>query len=136
MTYPLADSDKQRLLALLATHFGIRTPTLQPLVGGQVNYVYRAGMWVLKVYNLDRVDLVRAQEVIHLQAWLADYGLPIPKPLQTKDGALWAQSDEGLMVVMPFVQGERRTRATLTHKHATNLGTVLAALHQTLTHAP
>ncbi|MGE5673407.1 MAG: phosphotransferase, partial [Mycobacterium leprae] len=122
--------------AFLKTEFGLDTPGLEPLTGGRVNRLWRCGDWVVKVYDHRHVPRERAERAVQLQTVAATEGLPAPQPLATRSGSLWAESAEGMVVVMPFIRGHRRARGTLNATEATSLGGLLGRLHHALRHLP
>ncbi len=123
-------------LELLRTEFGLTAESLEPLTGGRVNGLWRCGDWVVKRYDHRQVPLARAERAVTLQHRLAAAGFPAPAPRPTKTGSLWAHSDDGLVVVMPFVRGVRRPRGSLTALEAANLGRTLGDLHLRLAAEP
>lgn len=124
------------MIDLLRTEFGLAAPPLEPLSGGRVNRLWHCGRWVVKVYDHRQVPRERAQKAIHLQQRAAAEGLPVPIPRQTATGALWAESDDGLVVVMPYIQGLRRARGALSATEAANLGRLIGTLHALLRNLP
>lgn len=118
--------------ALLRTQFGIEAEGLEPLGGGRVNRLWRYGQWVVKQYDHKVVPRERAEQVVRWQAEMAARGLPVPAPAVARSGALWAESEESMLVVMDFAAGERRTRGSLNAGEAANLGEALGRLHGAL----
>jgi Ser/Thr protein kinase RdoA (MazF antagonist) len=128
--------EQTQLRSLLAQHFTIQISEIQPLTGGRVHQVYRAGEWAIKVYDLNRGNQTRIQEIIRCQIWLAGQDLPVPMPQPANNGERWVQHGDHLVVVTPFVHGVRRTRGTLSCAEAAELGALLARLHQVLAAIP
>lgn len=124
------------MLDLLRTAFGLNLPEPEPLSGGRVNRLWRCGDWVVKVYDHRQVPVERAARAIQLQQRAAALGFPVPEPLTARSGSLWAESGEGMVVVMPFVRGRRRARGTLNATEASNLGLLLGSLHEMLRNLP
>ncbi len=121
---------------LLRKEYGLHVERLEPLSGGRVNHLLRAGDWVVKRYDHQRVPRERAERATEIQAMMAASGLPVPSPLRTRAGALWAESEGGMVVVMPFSSGSRRTRGTLTLTEASSLGFLVGTLHERLRQIP
>lgn len=115
--------------AVVKTEFGLDLPALVPLSGGRVNQLWQSGDWVVKVYDHGQVPRERAERAVRLQQLAAAHGLPVPEPLRTRGGGLWAESAEGMVVVMPHLRGLRRTRGTLSKTEAANLGALLGRMH-------
>lgn len=125
-----------RLLEILRDEFGLVADGIEPLVGGRVNRLFRCGDWVMKVYDHRQVPRARAEMAVQLQARAATMGLPVPHPLLTRRGSLWASYGNGLVIVMPLVKGHRYARGSLNGASAASLGAVLGGLHEMLRDVP
>lgn len=117
---------------LLREAYGLDAGALEPLTGGQTAQVWRCGPWVVKGYDLHRVDHHRVAGNLRLQQALADAGLPVPALCRTMAGGLWAEGDESIIALMAFVDGERKQRGTLTVAEAAALGALVARMHTAL----
>lgn len=117
---------------LLSEAYGIAGFPLEPMGGGRVNRLWRCGPWVVKLYSHQQVPVARAVQALRLQSELASRGIPAPQPARTRTGSLWAESPAGLVAVMPFMRGERRSRGRLTQAEAANLGRIIGRLHRAL----
>ncbi|NQW92615.1 MAG: phosphotransferase, partial [Polaromonas sp.] len=60
---------------------------------------------VLKRYS-DAVNISEIHKTLNLMAWLADEGLPVPKPLPFSNGNTSISHAGGQWVLFPFVEGE------------------------------
>lgn len=121
-----------QIAEILQTSYAIDTSRCIPLHGGRMNRLWRQDQRVIKVYDESRVPRQRAEQAMRLQADLAALGLPVPSPAPTRQGQLWADSPVGMVVVMPMMPGQRRSRGSLSRDEAANLGGMLGSLHQAL----
>lgn len=124
------------MIECMRTEFGLKGDNLEPLSGGRVNRLWKCADWVVKVYDHRQVPRERAERAVELQDRAAALGLPVPAPLRTRNGSLWAESDDGMVVVMRFLRGHRRVRGQLSGREAASLGSVLGKLHEMLRNVP
>ncbi len=116
----------------LRENYGLASCRLEPLSGGRMNRLWRCGPWVVKLYDHGQVPRAHAERALRTQWLAAEHGLPVPAPLATRGGELWAEHSEGLVAVMPFVTGTRRERGRLNRAEAAALGEFIGRLHAVL----
>jgi Ser/Thr protein kinase RdoA (MazF antagonist) len=121
---------------LLRTEFGLDADVLDPLAGGRVNRLWRCGKWVVKLYDHRQVPREQAERAVQLQARAAECWCPVPAPHPTRTGALWAEKDGAMVVVMPFLEGRRLERGRVGLTEAASLGALLGNLHASLRTLP
>lgn len=93
------------LQEILLNEFGLAAGDLTLLLGGRVNRLWRLGSWVIKVYDQSQIPLDRVERVIMLQSELAGAGLPVPAPMRTLTGRLWAESPQLALACQQHVAG-------------------------------
>ena len=63
------------------------------------------GRWFVKLTPEGAIDAARAELALRLGRALADLGLPVPRPIMTRSGALWSRVEGLRLAVFEFVDG-------------------------------
>src|SRR5829696_9053394 len=63
------------------------------------------GRWFVKLTPEGAIDAARAELALRLGRPLADLGLPVPRSIMTRSGALWSRVEGLRLAVFEFVDG-------------------------------
>jgi len=104
------DVDPVVLTAALIREFGLSDSTLCSVPAGETSWCYAAadrsgGRWFVKLTPEGAIDAARAELALRLGRALADLGLPVPRPIMTRSGALWSRVEGLRLAVFEFVDG-------------------------------
>lgn len=109
---------------------------LQDLVNCSFRVQHESGQWYLRIYNPARSDRTFAiSELSWLEA-LADQGMPVPRPLRTRNHALvWEASptvtaSHRLIAVCSWLNGLPVPNDQRKRQHFVAIGALLGKLHQ------
>ena len=105
------DVDPVVLTAALVREFGLSDSTLRSIPAGETSWCFeatnrRGGRWFVKLTPEGAIDAARAELALRLGGALADLGLPVPRPMMTRSGALWLRLEGLRLAVFEFVDGE------------------------------
>src|SRR5215213_2557648 len=93
------DVDPVVLTAALIREFGLSDSTLRSVPAGETSWCFAAadrsgGRWFVKLTPEGAIDAARAE-----------LGLPVPRPIMTRSGALWSRVEGLRLAVFEFVDG-------------------------------
>jgi Ser/Thr protein kinase RdoA (MazF antagonist) len=105
------DVDPVVLTAALIREFGLSDSTLRSIPAGETSWCFaatdrRGGRWFVKLTPEGAIEAARAEFALRLGRALADLGLPVPRPMLTRSGALWSRLEGLRLAVFEFVDGE------------------------------
>jgi Ser/Thr protein kinase RdoA (MazF antagonist) len=108
------DVDPVVLTAALIREFGLSDSTLRSIPAGETSWCFEAtdgcgGRWFVKLTPEGAIAAGRAEFALRLGRALADLGLPVPRPMLTRSGALWSRLQGLRLAVFEFVDGEPLT---------------------------
>jgi Ser/Thr protein kinase RdoA (MazF antagonist) len=105
------DVDLGLLAATLTGEFELSARTLRFIPAGETSWCFEAidhggGRWFAKLVPPDAIEPARAELALRLGGTLADLGLPVPRPLRTRSGALSGRVEGLRVAVFKFIDGQ------------------------------
>lgn len=102
----------------------------QGLMNRNWQIVTETGRYAVK--QLLDVSLLAAQRNLGILAALHDKGIPVCRPMSTRDAELVVQIDNRGFCVLPWMDGGHPTGPELTHPQVRHLGVVVGSIHREL----
>ena len=112
-------------------------PTAVP--GGTLNWNFKidtdGGTYFVRRYR-DNLETERIRGEHHLLRWVEERGVPVALPEQTPDDLSLVQIAGGRWAIFPWIDGEVRSRGSLSRGQAQTLGALHGFLHSVLAQHP
>jgi len=125
---PLALEHAQAIGSL----FGMDVVSTNGIQAGSVNSNYKlelagGGLVFLRIYEEQRAETASLEA--RMLEHLSTRGVPTPRPIERKDGALLAEHQGKPVILFPWVDGETLCQRLVTPERMSRVGEALAQVH-------